>query len=458
MIRNKRKKVVIQGAGFVGLAFAIAVARKKNNNKFLYDVFIVEKKNQDEKIKNLQEGKFPFVTDDKSLEKNFKNSINKNLFISSNNNYFKEADIIISCIGFNTKINKENFKKNLKNYLKSIKSIAYNIQSDKLIILQTTLPPGITKKYTYPMICKELKKRNLNYKNLKLVHSFERVMPGKKYLDSIINNWRVCGGIDDKSNKAAKLFFNSFLNTKKFPIKYFENPTYSEATKILENSYRAINISFIDEWVKFSEKINLDLYKIIQSIKVRPSHANIMYPGIGVGGYCLTKDPNFSQVAANYIFNLKKQNFTITKKAMDINNKMPFNTINKIINLFKGNLKKKKIALFGIAYKEGVSDTRESPAKKVYDQLLKFGASIDVQDPLVEYWKEKKIKVFKYIKNFQNYDILVFTTAHQEYYRYNLKKILKNKKTVIFDTINLINNNKSLKDFPSNKVFSSGVN
>ena len=263
-------------------------------------------------------------------------------------------------------------------------------------------------------------------------------MPGSNYFNSIVNNWRICGAINKKTIKKSHNFFSKFINLKKYPIKYFDDPIYSETAKILENTYRAVNISFIDEWSRFAENIDVNLYDIINTIKVRPTHNNLMFPGFGVGGYCLTKDPKFIDASSKFIFNNQKLKFPHTKSALLINKKMPNTIFQKMSNYFSNNLKNKKILILGVSYKDGVADTRKTPTEKLYLSLKKSGSIVDLQDPLVKYWSEQKIKISKKIPEFNNYDAIVFATNHKQYSKINLKKKILQRKILIVDAINLI--------------------
>ena len=114
-------------------------------------------------------------------------------------------------------------------------------------------------------------------------------MPGKNYFDSIINYWRVYAGIDKKSADRCERFLSKIINIKDYPLSRLKNTISSECGKVLENSYRAVNIAFMEEWGRFAEDANIDIYEIVKSIRLRPTHQNIRQPGFGVGGYCLTK-------------------------------------------------------------------------------------------------------------------------------------------------------------------------
>ena len=450
------QKIIVQGAGFVGSAFAIACASIKNKN-FLFDVTIVEKKNQKKLINQINSGIFPFETNDKKLSLLLKKHIKKNLHISTSENKYKIADIVVSCIGFDCEYSLSSFNKNKKKYQKSIEAIVKKISPKSLLIIQSTLPPGFTNNFIKPILEKQFLKRNLNFEDLILCHSFERVMPGKNYYDSIVNNWRVCAGINQKSIDKSKEFFSKLVNIKKFPITYFNNPIYSEVAKVLENSYRAINIGFIDEWSRFAEMAQIDLFKIIKSIQLRPTHKNMMLPGFGVGGYCLTKDPKFIKISAAHIYKTNKLKFPYMKLGLETNKKMPVNTFNKIRKYFSNKLRKKKILILGVSYKDGVADTRKSPTEILYEKLKKKGALIYLHDPLVRYWSEKKINIKKKLPNFNDYNAVVLATNHDEY-----KKIIFHKKFnsknfyLLLDAVNLVNDNEKNKLGKNIKLLSIG--
>jgi nucleotide sugar dehydrogenase len=441
-------KVVVQGAGFVGAAFAVACASRKFKGKKIFDVKVIEKESKKNVGDQFNKGTFPFKTNDKKLNILLKKHINKNLKLIYDKNYYKNADIVICCIGFDSNLSKLNFTKNAKIYLKNIKEIAQTILPNRLVVIQSTLPPGFSNKYIIPLFVKEFVKRGLDTKDILLAHSFERVMPGKNYLDSIINNWRVCSVLNQKTLKKTKFFFPKLINTKKFPMIYFNNLLYSEVAKILENSYRAINISIIDEWSKFAELAKINLYEIIDAIKLRPSHSNIMYPGFGVGGYCLTKDPKFIDISSKHIFKFKNLKFRYPHIALKINKNMPLRIFEKIYNYYSGSLKLKKFLILGVSYKDNVADTRKSPTEILYNKLISAGSVVEVQDPLVDFWLEKQVHVKNDIPKFRNYDCVVFATNHTEYKNLKFKKyLLGAQKTLIIDTINLLSNLKIKKNF-----------
>jgi len=449
-------KIAIQGAGFVGSAFALVCANAKKKKKYIYDVNKVEKNgiNYRKKIKKINSGIFPFKMNDKKIFYAFKKTIGRNLKATNNIAVYKKAKIIISCIDFNTLEKKKDFKKNIIFYKKKISEIMLNIQPSALLIIQTTLPPGTCEKFLIPMFKKILKKRAINRKDILFCHSFERVMPGKGYIDSIRNNWRVYAGINKTSNLKAKKFFESIINFKKFPLTQFDRPIYSETAKILENSYRAFNIAFLNDWGNFAEKINVNLFEVIKSIKLRPTHENLMLPGFGVGGHCLTKDPLFANISSEYVFGFKDQKFDLLKHAVNTNKEMPLNTFKLIKSKFKKKTSK-KILIMGVSYKEDIDDTRNSPSALLYNKLKKNFKHIDFCDPLVKKWEELNLEVKNEVPDLSKYDILVL--VNKNYQNLHFEKIFKQKKISIFDTNNILTTKKIKKLLKKGiKVFSIG--
>ena len=161
---------------------------------------------------------------------------------------------------FNGDLN--SFDVDLSNFKKAIEAIGNNCKENVLILVETTVPPGTCQKIVKPIVEKCLKKRNLSFNNFKLGHSYERVMPGPNYIDSIQNFYRVYSGINEKSANAAEVFLKTIVSTSKYPLTKLGNTNSTELAKVLENSYRAMNIAFITEWSRFSEESNVNLYEV----------------------------------------------------------------------------------------------------------------------------------------------------------------------------------------------------
>ena len=441
--------VVIQGLGYVGAATALTIASKLGKNKKpIFNVIGVERKNNvisKKLIDNINSKIFPHKSNNtqvKSLLKKIEN--NNNLIATDDIEYFSKADVIIISINFDFKDkNFRDFK--LDAFKKSVEDIAINITENTLLIVQSTVPPGTTEKIVLPILVKILKRRGLNHKKIYLSHSFERVMPGDNYMESITNNWRVYAGINKISEQKCKNFLSKIINVKEFPLTRLNNPTESEICKLLENSFRAVNIAFIDEWLRFTERLNLNLFDIINAIRKRPTHKNIMLPGLGVGGYCIPKDPLITKVAAEKIFNFKDLKFPMSVKAASINKKMPdftFEIIKKICKKVKIN----KILLMGVSYKDNVGDTRYSAAERLFRKLDKSKFKILLHDPLVKKWRETNKIVNTKIPDIKLIQLMVFLVKHKQFNYINFEKLKKrNKNLFIIDANNVLSKKQILK-------------
>jgi len=224
-----------------------------------------------------------------------------------------------------------------------------------------------------------------------LAHSYERVMPGRNYVASIRDFWRVCSGINEKAKKRVEKFLTEVLNTEKFPLTVMDRPIESETAKIVENSYRATILAFLDEWSLFAERNGVDLIKVIKAIKMRPTHNNMIFPGPGIGGYCLPKDGGLGLWAYKHILGFEDDIFKITPMAIDINDTRGLHvgqlTRDALRNMGQP-IAGADVLVLGAAYREDVGDTRYSGSEIVIRKLAEMGAEIRVHDPYVEHWWE----------------------------------------------------------------------
>ena len=269
------KKIVIQGLGYVGLAMMTFCAGAKKNNKYLYNVVGVEKNSSKglKILKKIKSNKNPEIVDDKNFSNFYSKLIKDNRIKASvDDTEYSDADVIFVCSNCDFDFVKNRVK--LASYIKNIDQISKKIKKNCLLIIQSTLPPGTTENILEPLITKNIKKRGI--KNFYLCHSFERITPGKDYYSSMKNVERIIGGKNKKSLKITKKIFKEIFNLNSNKIVEFDSSTESETCKIIENSYRATNIAFIEEWRKFCSKNNLDLEKILNSIRQRKTHNNIM--------------------------------------------------------------------------------------------------------------------------------------------------------------------------------------
>lgn len=432
------KNVVIQGLGFVGLAMSVAVAsaRDKNNN-ILYNVTGLDLPNFEgnKKVSDINNGKFPLKSTDILLEKSFNQCIEiGNLSATTNPEIILEADYIIVDINLDVDINKERGNIDFSGFSKAIETIGEYLRKEALVIIETTVPPGTTEKIVYPILQKKFNERYPNKVIPMVAHSYERVMPGPNYFNSITNFWRVFAGYDSDSAIKCKEFLTTIINIQKFELTEVMSTTASETAKIMENSYRALNIAFIDEWSKFAEIINIDLFDVIAAIKVRPTHNNIMRPGLGVGGYCLTKDPLMGMISLDQIYN-KKSDFPLSKLSVDINKKMPENTLNLVLdNLLDIN----KILVLGITYLEDVGDIRFSASEKLISLLIEKNLSVDCFDPMVNYSNFKEVNMLKSLPNPMNYSVIILAVKHSMFKDIKYIDWLNNFSGTLIDSNNVL--------------------
>jgi nucleotide sugar dehydrogenase len=273
----------------------------------------------------------------------------------------------------------------------SLKIIGEKIKPDCLVLIETTVPPGTTEYIAYPLIKKAFEKRGLKDIEPLLAHSFERVMPGREYVASIRDFWRVCSGINDRARERVKTFLSEVLNVKKYPLTVLDRPIESETCKIVENSYRAATLAFLHEWSLFAERNGVDLIKVLEAIRVRPTHSNIIFPGPGIGGYCLPKDGGLGVWAYRTLMGFEDEIFKITPAAININDTRALHVAEIVRDALRNMgriVAASKIAVLGASYREDVGDTRYSGSEIIVRKLTEMGAEIVVHDPYVKHWWE----------------------------------------------------------------------
>jgi nucleotide sugar dehydrogenase len=272
----------------------------------------------------------------------------------------------------------------------SFEIIAQNISPQALVLIETTVAPGTTEQIAYPIMKKVFKKRGLNGDPL-LAHSFERVMPGKNYVASIRDFWRVCSGINEEAARRVVKFLKEVIHTDKFPLTVLDRPIESETAKIVENSFRATILAFLDEWSLFAEQNGIDLIKVINAIKVRPTHNNMIFPGPGIGGYCLPKDGGLGLWAYRHVHGFEDDIFKITPLAIDINDTRSLHvaqlTRDALRNMGRP-IASAEILVLGASYREDVGDTRYSGSELIVRRLTEMGGELRVHDPYVLHWWE----------------------------------------------------------------------
>jgi nucleotide sugar dehydrogenase len=274
----------------------------------------------------------------------------------------------------------------------TMRTIGGKIPPKCLTLIETTVAPGTTEFVAWPILKKSFAKRGIKSAPI-LAHSFERVMPGKDYVSSIRDFWRVCAGCNATARKRVEKFLHEVLNTTDFPLTVMDRPIESETTKIVENSYRATILAFMNEWSLFSERNGVDLIKVMKAIKMRPTHSNMIFPGPGIGGYCLPKDGGLGYWAYRHILGFEDGDevFKLTPTAIDINDTRGLHvaelTRDALRNMGRY-IASADVLICGASYRQDVGDTRYSGSELVARKLTEMGAEIRVHDPYVDHWYE----------------------------------------------------------------------
>ena len=397
--KSGKQIVVVVGLGFVGAVMAAVVAdstdKKGRSTKFVIGVQRPSTRSY-WKIPLLNRGVSPVKAEDPEVEELIKRCVKdkKTMVATYTEEALKLADVVV------VDVQCDYLKESLGNVRTgsaemaaleaSMATIAENIPPTALVLIETTVAPGTTEQVAYPIMKKIFKKRGIRSEPL-LAHSYERVMPGRHYVASIRDFWRVCSGVNTTSRKLVTQFLNDVLHTDKFPLTVLDRPIESETAKIVENSYRATILAFLDEWSLFAERNGVDLKKVIEAIKVRPTHSNIIFPGPGIGGYCLPKDGGLGVWAYRHIFGFEDDIFKITPMAIDINDTRALHAPQLVRDALRNMGKPIAVAqvlLLGAAYREDVGDTRYSGSEIIVRKLTEMGADVRVHDPYLDHWWE----------------------------------------------------------------------
>lgn len=396
-----REIVVVMGVGFVGAVMAGVVADSVDRNTGAPTKFVIGMQRPSTrsfwKIQYLNRGEAPVQAEDPEVAPMIRRCVldKKTLTATFTYDALSLADVVV--VDVQCDYNKEALgnvrqgKADIAALEDSLKVIGENIKPDCMVLIETTVPPGTTEYVAYPIIKKAFEKRGLGNVEPLLAHSFERVMPGRNYVSSIRDFWRVCSGINETARERVRAFLSDVLNVEKFPLTVLDRPIESETCKIVENSYRATILAFLHEWSLFSERNGVDLTKVIEAIKVRPTHSNMIFPGPGIGGYCLPKDGGLGVWSYQTLMGFEDDIFKITPQAIDINDTRGLHVAQLVRDALR-NMGKivaaSKIAVLGASYREDVGDTRYSGSEIVVRKLTEMGAEVVVHDPYVKHWWE----------------------------------------------------------------------
>jgi UDP-N-acetyl-D-glucosamine dehydrogenase len=421
-LTNKTATLGVIGLGYVGLPLAVEKA-KAGFKTIGFDV-------QESKVNMVNAGK-NYIGDvvSEDLE-----SIVKSGLLTATTDFAQVAQADCVCICVPTPLDKHQ-QPDISYVKASAESIVPYMHKEMLIVLESTTYPGTTEELLKPILESSGLKCGTDFY---LAFSPERVDPGN-LIYKTKNTPKVVGGVTPKCTDVAAALYESVLEA---PIHRVSSPAVAEMEKILENTYRNVNIGLVNELAILCNKMGINFWEVIEAAKTKPYGFQAFYPGPGLGGHCIPLDPYYlSWKAREYGFHT-----SMIEASMMINDRMPeycVERVGKILNRYKKPLNGSKILILGVAYKQDIDDYRESPAIKVIEELESEGAEVVYYDPFIpEYQKDGKKKKGEPELTAQlivSVDLVIITTAHSNIDYQFVQKHAK----VIFDTKNVM---KEIKD------------
>ncbi|MDC7719344.1 nucleotide sugar dehydrogenase [Priestia megaterium] len=402
------KKLCVVGLGYIGLPTAVMFA---NHGLYVHGVDVNEK--AVELIKNKQ-----LHIEENGLQERLESAVDNGHFTVGTT--AEEADIFI--IAVPSPIN-EDKTANLNYVREATKSIVPYVRKGNLVILESTVPPRTVEDVMLPV----LKETGLELgSELFVSHSPERVIPGKVF-EELVNNDRIVGGINEESSRLTVELYKTFVKGNI----HVTDATTAEMVKVIENTYRDVNIAFANELAKISEKIGVNAWEAIKLANYHP-RVNIHLPGPGVGGHCIAVDPWF-------LTELQPELAKIISLSRHTNDSMPEYTALKTKSLLdeKG-IQHGRVAVLGLAFKGNIDDMRESPSTDVLNHLEKLGVDYTAFDPHI---KENKIErqTQSLDEAVAHADVILILTDHNEFKELLPSAVENHMRTkVIFDTKNCI--------------------
>ncbi len=393
-----KKTVAVIGLGYVGLPLAVRSVERG------YTVIGFD--TNDQKIAILKKKKSPI--EDAYLSEN----IPKFPFTATSDpTLLKTADIVLICVP--TPVD-ASFFPDLEPVISACELIASNCQKGALVVLESTVNPGVSEEIVKPIF----EKHGFTVgKDIFLAHCPERINPGDEKWN-VTNIPRVVGSFDAKGLKLAFEFYQSIVDGE---IRKMKSIREAEAVKIVENSFRDINIAFVNELARSFEVLDIDVKDVIQGAATKPFSFMAHYPSCGVGGHCIPVDPYY------LIERAKQSGFDhrFLKIAREINNSMPAHTVELLqdeLNGIKLPLNGTRVGVLGLAYKANVDDLRESPAEKIIEHLKRHGAKVETYDPHI--LRLSSVKSLEAL--LRKSDALILATDHREF-KENLTPALMKK-------------------------------
>ena len=416
-IIDRSATVGVIGLGYVGLP--LAVEKAKAGFKVIgFDI-------QESKVKMVNEG-HNYIGDvvNADLEKIVSDG---HLRATVDFDELSNCDVVAICVPTPLDIYKQ---PDLTYVINSTKDVAKRLHKDMLVVLESTTYPGTTEDVMKPI----LEETGLVCgKDFYLAFSPERVDPGNLRFKTK-NTPKVVGGVGPESTEVAKLLYESALEAEVFVV---SSPKEAEMTKILENTFRIVNIALINEMAVVADKMGINIWDVINAASTKPFGFMPFFPGPGVGGHCIPIDPFYlTYIARKYDYRTR-----LIELSGEINDSMPEYVVNRVMKALNERgkcMNGAKVVMMGIAYKEEIEDMRESPALKVLEHLEKNLAHVSVVDPYVSQfqWEGKTVKTVNLTEELiKESDAVVITTAHKK--NINYKMIVENAR-YIFDAKNVL--------------------
>ena len=398
---NFKKDLAVIGLGYVGLPLVV-----ESSNCGLK---VVGYDNNPEIVQKLREGvsHIEDITDDM-----LKKALDKELIITDSPDCLKDCEHIV--ISVPTPLT--DYQPDLSYVKAAAKTIAENITKDQVIILESTTYPGTTIEVLIPEI--ESISQLKSGKDFYVGYSPERIDPGNKTWN-FKNTPKVVSGIDKESTNKIKKFYTKIIDE----VVLVSGTKEAEMVKLLENTYRHVNIAFINELAILCNMLDIDIWEVVEAAKTKPFGFESFRPGPGVGGHCIPIDPNYLSFKTREI----GKPVRFVELAQEINNTMPSYIVSRILekmNSLEKPMNNSNILILGVAYKKDISDTRESPSIDIIRNLHSKGVNVSYYDPFVANLDiNTPINRELDVKNFNNYDLILFHTAHSEFSEINFEEI-----------------------------------
>ena len=401
--------LAVIGLGYVGLPLAIEAA----NNKLKVAGYDINESVVDSLNKSISH------VEDIS-NKVLKDAISKDLLITSDSNILGDSEYIV--ISVPTPLT--DYQPDLSYVEAATKSIAENLTKGQIIILESTTYPGTTLEIVKPIL--EKNSSLLAGEDFYLGYSPERIDPGNKEW-TFKNTPKIVSGINEKSLKKISEFYNSIIDE----VVEVSGTREAEMVKLIENTYRQVNIAMVNELAILSNMLDIDIWEVVDAAKTKPFGFQSFRPGPGVGGHCIPIDPKYLSFKTRQI----GQPVRFVELAQEINNSMPNYVISRISELMNKKeilLKNSRILILGVAYKKDIGDTRESPAIDIIESLQDKSVEVSFYDPYVDELIVNKQSIFKEqdLEGVSNYDMVIIHTPHTSFNDIDFENI----KSLIFDT------------------------